>query len=100
MTAELICKTIGAILGSGGSILIAWRAYNILKWIKSTVDSHEISLTAITQVINREPQTVPMITGMTTHLDNYEKGWGIKLLVTGFIMIILGVIFTVISFWL
>lgn len=40
-----------------------------------------------------------MIEGMTTHLDNYEKGPGAKLLVAGFIAIVAGVLCSAISFW-
>ncbi|EOY4305003.1 hypothetical protein I4574_11105 [Proteus mirabilis] len=99
MNVELTLRTIGTVLSVIGSILITWRGYNILKWVKLTLNAHEISLVAIKHVLNNRYQPVPMIEGMTTHLDNYEDGPGAKLLVVGFIAIVAGVLCSAISFW-
>ena len=86
---------IGAILNVVGSILLAIRVKMLLKWICLVLDAHEMSITALTQLVNQPRNTVPMVSGMTVHLNNVIKKEGSWLLVLGFFFIFVGVILQV-----
>ncbi|ANZ87746.1 hypothetical protein BEH70_23840 [Citrobacter freundii] len=92
MEFSITLKVAGAVLTTLGSILLAWRAFQISKLVKSVLDAHEVSLVAIAEVFERGINTTPFLTNMGKHHDEYEKGIGFKLVVLGFSCLALGAI--------
>ena len=85
-------KLIGTILSAGGSLVLAWRVKQVLKWVVYALVAHESSITQLRKVLNNEPQTEPVVEGVTKHLLDVESKLGIVLLVLGFALLGIGML--------
>ncbi|MDR5857978.1 hypothetical protein FZZ93_02280 [Halomonas eurihalina] len=92
-------KIIGAVSTAVGSILLAWRVKEILKWVVYCLVAHEQSLEQVRRLLSNQQQTEPMVGGGTKHLLDIESRLGVALLVTGFIFLALGMLATAASFF-
>lgn len=92
-------KIIGAVSTAVGSILLAWRVKEILKWVVYCLVAHEQSLEQVRQRLSNQQQTEPMVGGVTKHLLDIESRLGVALLVIGFIFLALGMLATAASFF-
>ena len=92
--------SIGTVLNVIGSVLLAVRVKMLLKWIGLVLDAHEMSIVALTDLIERGANSTPVINGMTEHLERINKTTGQILLVLGFLMISVGVICQLIGIYL
>lgn len=93
-------KILGAILTALGSILLAWRAYQISRLVKSVLDAHEISLQALLEFIETGTNKTPFLANMGKHHENYENGIGFKLVIAGFSGLALGAVSNAISYFI
>lgn len=87
-----LMKVSGAVSTAIGSILLAWRVYVILKWVKYCLFAHEVSITQLSKILSNKPQTEPIVEGVTRHLDNVESKLGIVLLILGFLLLAIGML--------
>ncbi len=85
-------KLIGTILSAGGALVLAWRVKEILKWVVYALVAHETSITQLRKVLNNEPQTGPVVEGVTTHLLDIESKLGFFLLILGFALLGIGML--------
>ncbi len=92
-------KIVGALSTAIGSILLAWRVKAILEWVVYGLLAHEQSLTQVRRILNNEPQTRPMVEGVTTHLLDTESKLGVILLIAGFLFLAAGMLATAASFF-
>ena len=80
-------KVIGAISTGTGSMLLAWRVKQILKWILYCLVAHEQSITQLRRIASNQEQTDPIVEGVTKHLLDVESKLGLALLVLGFLFL-------------
>lgn len=99
MEISVALKVFGAVLTTLGSVLLAWRAYQISKLVKSVLDAHEVSLHALLEFVERGINTTPFLGNMNKHHDDYEKGTGFKLVILGFSCLALGAISNACSYF-
>lgn len=85
-------KLIGTVLSAGGSLVLAWRVKQILKWVVYALIAHEASITQLRRFLSNEPQTGPVVEGVTTHLLDIESKLGVVLLVLGFALLGVGML--------
>ena len=90
-------KLIGTVLSAGGALVLAWRVKEILKWVVYALVAHEASITQLRKYLNNEPQTGPVVEGVTTHLLDIESKLGVILLVLGFALLGVGMLFNAAS---
>jgi len=90
-------KIIGAIFTAIGSILLAWRVKEIMKWVVYCLVAHEQSLIQVRKLLNKEQQTKPMVEGVTKHLLNIKSKLGVVLLVLGLVFLAIGMLATATS---
>ncbi len=100
MEISIALKVLGAALTTLGSIFLAWRAYQISKLVKSTLDAHEISLHALLEFVQTGHNKIPFLANMGKHHENYENGIGTKLIILGFSFLALGAICNAVSYFL
>jgi hypothetical protein len=93
-------KLIGAITTGLGSILLAWRAKEILKWVVYCLVAHESSIEQLKNIVSNTTQTAPIILGVTKHLLDVESKLGIALFITGFALLGIGHLCSAISIFL
>ncbi len=92
-------KIIGALSSASGSILLAFRIKMIVKWLVFAIVAHEESLDQVEKILNSQPQTGPMIKGVTTHLLDVESKMGLFLLISGFGLLAIGMLCTAASYF-
>jgi hypothetical protein len=92
-------KIVGALSTAIGSILLAWRVKVIIKWVVHCLVAHEESLVQIRRVLAHEPQKEPLVEGVTKHLLQIERKLGVFLLVSGFVLLALGMLASAASFF-
>lgn len=92
-------KIIGAASTAIGSILLSWRIKEIMKWVVYCLVAQEQSLNQVRRILNNEGQVEPMIEGVTRHLLDVESKVGIRLLVTGFLLLAIGMLSTAASYF-
>ena len=92
-------KIIGALSTATGSILLAWRVKEIMKWVIRCLVMHEQSLGQIRRILNNEPQNEPILEGTTTLLLDIEAKLGVVLLIVGLALLALGMLSTAASFF-
>jgi len=92
-------KIAGAISTAIGSILLAWRVKEILKWVVYGLVAHEQSISQIGKILNNEQQTEPLVEGVTKHLIDVESKLGVFLLVLGLVLLAIGVLSTAASYF-
>jgi hypothetical protein len=80
-------KIAGAVSTGVGSILLAWRVKEILKWVVYCLLAHEQFITQLRLLASSKPQTGNIVEGVTEHLLNVESKLGIVLLVLGFLLL-------------
>ncbi|HEL4834860.1 hypothetical protein EGJ24_22340 [Stenotrophomonas maltophilia] len=85
-------KLIGTVLSAGGSLVLAWRVKQILKWVVYALVAHEASITQLNLVVNNKPQTDPLVRGATTHLLDIQSKLGLFLLILGFTLLGIGML--------
>jgi hypothetical protein len=85
-------RLIGTILTAGGSLVLAWRVKQILKWVVYALVAHETSIIQLRKVLSNERQTAPVIEGATTHLLDIESKLGFFLLILGFSLLGIGML--------
>ena len=90
-------KLIGTVLSAGGSLVLAWRVKQILKWVIYALVAHETSITQLRKFLNKEPQDGPVVEGVTGHLLDVESKLGVILLVLGFALLGVGMLFNAAS---
>jgi len=90
-------KIISAVSMFIGTLLVSWRVTNILNSLSNAVKVHDFNFEVM--ATRQDGLDFPYIQlyGMNTQLDKAEKT-GTKLLVAGFIMQIIGVVFNIASF--
>jgi len=91
-------KIIGAICTALGSIILAWRVKEIIKWVVYCLVAHEQSLGQIRKILNNEQQTEPLVEGVTTHLLDIESKLGVWLLILGLALLASGMLSTAMSY--
>ncbi|HCD36381.1 MAG TPA: hypothetical protein DEQ23_05015 [Chlorobium sp.] len=91
-------KSLGAILTASGSMLLAWRVKSILDWVVNTLVAHEQSITQLRKILSGVPQDEALIEGVTKHLLDVQSKVGLSLLVSGFILLGLGMLFQAASY--
>ncbi len=92
-------KIAGAISTAIGSILLAWRVKEILKWVVYGLVAHEQSISQIRKILNNEQQTEPLVEGVTKHLIDVESKLGVFLLVLGLVLLAIGMLSTAASYF-
>lgn len=92
-------KIAGAISTAIGSILLAWRVKEILKWVVYVLVAHEQSFSQIRKILNHEQQTEPLVEGATKNLIDVESKLGVFLLVIGLVLLATGMLTTAASFF-
>ena len=85
-------KLVGTVFSAAGSLLLAWRVKQILKWVVYALVAHEQSLTQLRKFVNHEPQTGPVVEGVTVHLLDVESRLGFVLLILGFVCFGIGML--------
>jgi hypothetical protein len=93
-------KVAGAVFTALGSILLAWRVKEILKWVVYCLVAHEQSIAQLRKVLSNEPQTEPMVQGVTKHLLNVQSKLGVVLLVVGLLLVAAGMLFNAATYLL
>jgi hypothetical protein len=93
-------KVAGAVSTALGSILLAWRVKEILKWVVHCLVAHEQSIIQLRNVLSNEPQTEPVVQGVTKHLLKVEGKLGVVLLVTGLLLVAIGMTFNAATYLL
>lgn len=84
-------KFIGAVATGVGSILLAFRVSQILKWVVYCLVAHEDSINKLAGITsNRTPMTI----GVTKHLLDIESKLGLTLLIIGFSLLAIGMLCT------
>ena len=96
----VLLKIIGALTAGLGSILLAWRVKEILKWVIYCLVAHEQSIEQLTNIAANKNQTAPVVGGVTKHLLDVESKLGIVLLITGFALLGIGMLCSAASFLL
>lgn len=99
---DLILKVAGAGFSGIGSLILAWRVKNIIKWVVYSLVAHEKSLNKILCKINGEPDpdSDPALKNVPIHLLRYLDKVGFCLLITGFVFLGVGMILNMIHFLL
>ena len=92
-------KAIGSISSGFGSMILAWRASKILKWVVYCLVSHEQSIQQLIKIIRNEQQTEKIIIGTAKHLIDIESKIGLYLLVLGLVLLGLGMFSNAASFF-
>jgi len=85
-------KLIGAVATGIGSILLAWRAREILKWVVYCLVAHEQSLSELRKLASGQPQTDAIVEGVTKHLLDIQSKLGFCLLILGFLLLAAGML--------
>ena len=80
-------KLLGAVAAGSGSVLLAWRVKEILKWVVYSLVTHEQSITQLRLIAENKPQTDNIVEGVTKHLLNVESKLGFVLLVAGLLLL-------------
>jgi len=96
----VILKITGALAAGLGSVLLAWRVKEILKWVVYCLVAHENSILQLRNIAEGKPQTEKMIGGVTKHLLDVESKLGIVLLISGFLLLGIGMLCSAASFYL
>lgn len=96
----VLLKIAGALAAGLGSILLAWRVKEILKWVVYCLVAHEQSIEQLTNIAANQNQTEPIVKGVTKHLLDVESKLSIILLVTGFALLGIGMLCSAASFLL
>ena len=96
----VILKITGALAAGLGSVLLAWRVKEILKWVVYCLVAHENSVLQLRNIAEGKPQTEIMIGGVTKHLLDVESKLGIVLLISGFLLPGIGMLCSAASFYL
>ncbi len=95
----IVLKIVGGLTTATGSILLAWRVKVILKWVVSTLVAHEQSIRQLRKILNNEQQTEPLLEGVTKHLLDIESKLGVLLLVSGLLLLGVGMFLSAISYF-
>ena len=77
-------KLAGTALTGLGSIILAWRIKEIVKWVSLSLNAHEISIDMLRKAFNGGSQEFPIVSGTVKHLNDVESKLGTKMLVAGF----------------
>lgn len=92
-------RLVGGIAAAAGSLLLAWRASQLLKWIVLTLVTHERSIEALLDLPSpRSNLQREAIVGAVQHLLNIEQKLGFRLLVLGLVLLGLGMLSNALSF--
>lgn len=99
MNEEIITyvKLAGTVSTGLGSILLAWRIKEIVKWVSLSLNAHEISIDMMKKSISEESQDFPIVSGTVKHLNDIESKLGTKLLIAGFGCLGIGMILNAIA---
>lgn len=93
-------KVSGAATTAAGSILLAWRVKAILQWVVYCLVAHEQSISQLRKLASNQSQDKPIIESVTKHLLDIESKLGIVLLVLGFLLLGIGMLCQLVSyFW-
>lgn len=90
-------KVVGAALTGVGSILLAWRVYEILKWVVYCLVTHEDSINKLRDFANNTRNKPVIVGGVTTHLIDVESK-GYILLIVGFLLLGVGMLCNMITY--
>lgn len=85
-------NVIGAVSVGAGSILLAWRVKEILKWVVYCLVAHEQSIEQLSNLATNKNQTGPIVSGVTKHLLDIESKLGFVLLVVGLLLLGVGML--------
>ncbi len=96
----VLLKIVGALAAGLGSILLAWRVKEILKWVVYCLIAHEQSIEQLKKIAANQNQTEPIVSGVTEHLIDVQSKLGIVLLITGFALLGIGMLCSAASFYL
>ncbi len=90
-------KLLGTLLSATGSALLSWRVRVLQKWIVNSLVAHEESISQLRKLAAGEPQSAPIIHGVTHHLAKVDKNQGDPLLRLGFLLLAVGMALTATS---
>lgn len=96
----VLLKIAGALSAGLGSILLAWRVKELLKWVVYCLVAHEQSIEQLRLIAENQNQTEPINRGVTKHLIDVQSKLGIVLLVIGFTFLGIGMLCNAVSFYL
>ena len=83
----VLLKIAGALCTGIGSLLLAWRAKEILKWTVYCLVAHERAIVQLRLLAARQPQTEVIVEGVTSHLLDVQAKVGVVLFVLGFALL-------------
>lgn len=89
---------VGALAAGLGSLLLAWRVSQILKWVVYCLVAHERSIDVLINVAGGKFQSQPAVTGVIQHVLDIESKLGVALLVAGLVLLGLGMLSNAASF--
>ena len=84
-----VLRIIGIALNAIGALVLAWRVKGILDALVSAQHANDYNFRALIDIINREPNQLPLVVGMSERVEEKQKR-GIWLLVFGFVLIGIG----------
>jgi hypothetical protein len=90
-------KVVGAASAGLGSLLLAWRAAAILKWVVYALVAHEDAIHAL--LTGSSSSKRPVAIGVTKHLLDVESKVGVALLVFGLGLLGIGMLANAASFF-
>lgn len=85
-------KLIGALSSGAGSLVLAWRVKELLKWVVYCLVAHEQSITQLRKIASNQPQTEPLVEGVPKHLLKIQDKLGLALLIVGFSLLGVGML--------
>lgn len=93
-------KLIGALATGVGSILLAWRVKEILKWVVYCLVAHDQSITQLRRLASNQPQTDNIVEGVPKHLLHVESKLGFVLLIFGLLLLGAGMLCNAATYFL
>jgi len=92
-------KVLGTFATAIGSILLAWRVKAIMRWIVYCLVAHEHSISQLRKIVSGQQQDRPIVEGVTTHLLDIESKLGVFLLVSGLLLLGIGMVLQATSYF-
>ncbi|USA54585.1 hypothetical protein NDN13_05155 [Acinetobacter sp. C32I] len=101
MEINVLLKIIGGVSSGVGSLLLAYRGYVILNWVKYILFAHEKNIDALMGTVYKVPNVYDgeIITGTVNQLLILEGKLGLKLLILGFVLFGAGMLMTALSYF-
>ena len=85
-------KVIGALCSGVGALVLAWRVKTLLGEVVLCLFTHDESIRQIRLILERKPQSGPIIEGYATEVALIQDKIGLKLLICGFVLMGVGML--------